>query len=159
MLERNVDWPPACHTKDSNAAPEHFGTDLTQIHGSYQTKGNCRGSGKSGHYKCECPDRKGSGGGGGGRGNHHGGRGNSGGRGRDHNHTKNSEKITPPPTTETPLRHVNGEPEFEKTIQGRKMFWCQKFNRWSTTHSTGSHTGKKSGSIAQTNFSFVSDPF
>ena len=110
-----------------------------------------------GHYKSNCPDRQGRGGGGGGRGNHHGGRGNGGGRGRGrgHNHTKNSENITPPPAAETPIRHVNGEPEFEKTIQGRKMFWCQKCNRWSTTHSTGSHTGKKS---AQANLALIPDP-
>ena len=74
------------------------------------------------------------------------------------NHTKNFGNITPPPASETPIRHVNGEPEFEKTIQGRKMFWCKHCNRWSTTHSTGSHTGNNSGSTAHANSVLVPDP-
>ena len=103
MLEGNVEWPPACHAKDSKAAPTNFGSaNLTQVHGSSQTKGVCHECGKPGHYRRNCP-------------------------------TTNTNKITPPPATETPIRHVNGEPEFEKTIQNRKMFWCKHFNRWSTT--------------------------
>ena len=81
----------------------------------------------------------------------HGARGNS----------INPKKI-PPSANAVPKEHVNGEPLHEKQISGVTFQWCNKCTRWSTTHNTGTHTGKiKSATPSgghEANLGLVPDP-
>jgi hypothetical protein len=122
-VETRVRWPPACHAHDSKAAPQHFGSaHLTQYaqarngRGSQKGQKNYRNGGKSTNKTHGKPD------------------GSNG---------KNP-KFIPPDSSATPIKHVNGKPVYEKVINGKTMQWCGKCKRYSTTHNTGTHTGKPS---------------
>ena len=56
VTEGFIRWPPACHNKDSKAAPAKFGANLSQIPlQNTPFHGNCHHCGKPGHRKSECP--------------------------------------------------------------------------------------------------------
>ena len=133
MIESFVRWPPACNAPDSEAAPPSFGSaHLPQLehHQAPQGGRRNRGSGSKNRNKTT------------GRGRPQGNRPGSSSGGRPK--PKNPKKLPPDPKAQ-PTCHVNGEPVFEKRINGRKFEWCAKCKRYSTTHNTGTHTGNPSG--------------
>ena len=72
-------------------------------------------------------------------------------------------KSVPPSKDASPKSYVNGEPLFEKTFHNRLFQWCNKCNRWSTTHHSGTHVGKNRSETqpqtqAQAHFGLVPDP-
>ena len=70
-------------------------------------------------------------------------------------------KLQPPGKHDTPLYHENGEPVYEKKIQGRDFQWCKKCARWTVSHKTGTHTGGSSqvGSSQVVNhFAYIPSP-
>ena len=135
-VETQVRWPPACHARDSKAAPASFGAaNLTQ----YDAQ---RPSGSSGGGSRARNGNR--------NGNRNGQRnssrnGSRNGNGGQSDKPKNP-KFIPPAPNATPIRHVNGSPVFEKMINGRKFEWCATCKRYSTTHNTGTHVGHKDGS-------------
>ena len=48
-----------------------------------------------------------------------------------------------PSPSDKPAKMVNGQPVYEKKFFGRLHQWCAKCNRWTTSHSTATHVGKK----------------
>ena len=154
MVATRVRWPPACNAKDSKAPPGAFGSaNLTQFTpsngGSNYNRGSTNASNGGGHSgghngkgKGNSNKRHGNGNGNG-NGTRSNGNGNGDGNGT-RTKTKNP-KFAPPDGNATPNRHINGIPVFQKMINDRKMEWCSKCNRWSTTHNTATHTGKSGG--------------
>ena len=144
-----IRWPPAYNTVDTKAPPGQFGANLTHIpssegsSNSYSKKNRkCHECGKPGHFKRDCPELKSNGNG-------------SGNGNRNH---RNNPKTTPPASNETPIKQCNGEPVFEKEINGRTM-QCAKCKRYTTTHNTGSHTGGKPNIAGQASYGLVPAPY
>ena len=54
------------------------------------------------------------------------------------------------------LYHENGEPVYEKKIQGRDFQWCTKCARWTVSHNTGTHTGGSSQVV--NHFAYIPSP-
>ena len=156
MVDGMERWPPVCNTRDSKAPPSQFSANLTQapapLHHRKRDDNRDR-------------DRNGKGNGNG------NGNGNSNGYPK---HTKKNKKpkdnsknpkFQPPTPDEKPTRHVNGCPVYERNIKGRVTQWCSKCTppRWSTTHNTGTHSGKvnpRNNPDAQANYGhgLVPDP-
>ena len=127
MVDGMERWPPACNTKDSKAPPSQFTANLSQAPARYHRNNNDRqGKGDK--------DKKRN--------------GNSNGKrnGNDKRNGKNSKeknpKYQPPRADEKPIRFVNGQPLYERTVKGRTLQWCSKCSppRWSTTHNSGTHS-------------------
>jgi Zinc knuckle len=151
------EWPPARNIRDSKAPPTSFGNLAidcetprarsevltliqTQSHSSRNSgskPGNCHKCGKGGHWANECPDKSNSSE----RVNHRcGGRPSHQPRpGRGSNRRSNdssgapSWRTTPPPSDSLTT----------KTHNGKTFNWCAKCHRWTTTHTTSTHTGQK----------------
>ncbi|WP_459421618.1 zinc finger CCHC domain-containing protein, partial [Marinobacter adhaerens] len=156
----NGRWPPARSIKDKRTPPPAFGGSavpsnsafsaellgklvasadpaqaakiftLIQQQGTSPAKPDdvCKNCGKKGHWARECPAKKRETG-------THGNRssGRQGGTRSSSSTSGPSWKKVPPPT---------GSPQ-QKTVQGKQWSWCGKCGRWSTTHGTDTHTGKK----------------
>jgi hypothetical protein len=132
------EWPPARHTRNSKAPPVAFGniaTPITRaevlnliqskpstIGGGLAKKGVCHKCNKSGHWSCKCPENN--------KGKSRNGSGNE--RPKD---IRSSCKSTPPPSEAPQVKQANG-----KTFN-----WCASCKRWTTTHTTATHTGGKKG--------------
>lgn len=129
-----VRWPPACNPIDSKTVPRSYGSaNLSQ----YEPRGDNNRSGNSGNSGYQQ------------RGNQ---RGKVFNKSKPFNkgNGKNPKFVAPDPKT-TPNHHVNGVPVYEKTFNGRKMQWCAKCKRYSTTHNTATHTGRPSNGGAHAN--------
>ena len=148
VLER---WPPACNTRDSKAPPSQLTANLSQAPLQY----TCKDKDKDKRSK-DNKDRNSN--------------GNDKGKQKKDQEKKNKKdskkknpKFQPPCPDEKPICFVNGEPLYERTINGRKFQWCWKCSppRWSTTHNSGTHTGKvnaRNNPDAQVNYGLVPDP-
>ena len=72
-------------------------------------------------------------------------------------------KFQPPTSNEKPICYVNGSPLYKRVVKGRTFQWCSKCTPpcWSTTHNTGTHSGKvspRNNSDAQAHFGLVIYP-
>ena len=155
------EWPPSRHIRDSKAPPAAFGNlanapitraevlNLIQAKPSAKggndtaKKGLCHNCNKPGHWSRECPEKgKPKSGGGGGKG------------GNDKSKGFKSWRSTPP---------AAGDPQ-TKPANGKNFMWCATCKRWTTTHSTATHTGGRkasdgsNGGAAVNNVSLVYDP-
>ena len=157
------EWPPARHVRDSKAPPAAFGNlanapitraevlNLIQAKPSANggndsaKKGLCHNCNKPGHWSRECPE-----------GNKGGNKSkNAGGKGGGNGKFKGlkSWRSTPP---------APGAPQVKNT-NGKNFNWCATCKRWTTTHSTATHTGGKKANddgngAAINNVSLVYDP-
>ena len=140
MLDKK-EWPPARHHRDSKAPPAAFGNLATdgpitraELNNLMQAikpsgkgatdnskKGTCHTCGKPGHWTRECPEKGKPKTAGGGK------------RGNDKSNGVKSWRSTPP---------ASGDPQ-SKPVNGRTFNWCATCKRWTTTHSTATHTGGK----------------
>ncbi len=138
------EWPPAQHTHDSKAPPAAFGnmaTPITRaeglnlIHSKPSTdgaalakKGVCHKSNKTGHWSRECPE-------------------NNKGKGRNGNGNERPKDVKSWKSTLPP----SGAPQV-KQANGKAFNWCANCKRWTTTHTTATHTGGgKRGADGATN--------
>ena len=145
------EWPPAKNIRDSKASPTAYGNiasindkvPITRAEvltlmqskprfggGPNKKPGTCNKCGKAGHWARECPEnnskqqsinprpQR--------HGNRHGSRPNN-----DRNARKPGWRSTPP---------APGAPTTKKT-DTHTFNWCATCKRWSTTHSTETHTG------------------
>ncbi len=185
----NNEWPPARHATDSRAPPGNFGANanvcmtpgasLTEAQvnmliqrqmkdstgPSSGTRGNCHNCGQPGHFARNCPKQQG-------RGQPQGRTGGRGGRGSGNPRDRgSSDRQKPPGPNDTPSGNLNGFPIFRKQFEGKAFTFCQKCGstgRWSTTHSTGGHTGPvrsenkhstpSNATPSSAHFSLVPDP-
>ena len=159
-------WPPARHARDSKAHPAAFGhlanafitraevSNLMQskpsANGSDTKKGTCHNCGKPGHWSRECPDAK--------------GKSKSSGGGGKGGHDQNDRSKGAPKSWRL-VAPGSGDPQ-TKSVNGKTFHWCATCKRWTTTHSTETHTGAKknkstdgsSRSAAVNNASLVYNP-
>ena len=158
------EWPPASHASDTRAPSSTFGNVATTEHlpitraevlnliqsraptKDAPKKGNCHNCGKPGHWSNKCPEKKNF-------------APKNGTRNATRNHASGANKtlswrtVPPPPGT-----------AMSKKVKDKTFNWCDKCRRWTTTHSTATHTGQRNTSTNQspaqanlTSFS-VSDP-
>ena len=156
------EWPPARHARDSKAPPAAFGNlanapitraevlNLIQAKShanggsDMSKKGLCHKCNKPGHWSRECPENKGKQG---------GKSGGDNGRNDRLKGVKSWRSVAP----------AAGAPQ-TKPANGKTFNWCATCKRWTTTHSTATHTGKKasdagsSNGAAINNVSLVYDP-
>ena len=132
-------WPPASLPKDSKAVPKAYLTlpeILTLVQNppksfksdssSKKGKGACYNCGDPDHYSRDCTKKR---------------SGNSSkDNGQQHSKKEHSWKTTAPKDSEAK----------KKTVNGRDFEWCGKCRRWSTTHNTSTHTGKRSTATEDT---------
>ena len=155
MYDRK-EWSPARNVRDSRAPPTSFGnlavdcdTPLTraEVLTLIQTRsslarpktGNCNRRGKSGHWANECPDNVTSTTTPSARHQQHrsrGGHANRRSAGPPRSQTQRSNDApswrSTPPATDAPTSKVHNDKTFN---------WCSKCHRWTTTHTTTTHTG------------------
>lgn len=171
------EWPPARNVRDSKAPPSAYGNIAATADNSpitraevltlIQTKpsprfgkqsgegtkkpGNCNKCGKPGHWANECPDNNKQ------QTSNQRYQRQDGRRGSRPNNDRNARK---PGWRSTPP--AAGAPTTKKT-ETHTFHWCATCKRWSTTHSTETHTGGKptpsNGAPAAMNASaLVQDP-
>jgi hypothetical protein len=138
------EWPPASHATDTRVQSATFGNvalpegsaitqaevlNLIQSQTSCQDtpkKGNCHNCGKPGHWSNKCPEKNKN------------GRKNASGNGTPNNATAGTHKIhswrTVPPPPGTAM---------SKKVKDKAFNWCEKCCRWTTTHTTATHTGQR----------------
>ena len=141
QLDRK-EWPPASTAPDLRAPSSTFGnmaatqdpTSITraevmnliqsQPSGQPQVKkGNCHKCGKPGHWANKCPDNV--------NGNRQHGTRNGNQNGETRANKNVSWRTTPPlPGTAN-----------AKKVKDKTFNWCEKCRRWTTTHTTATHTG------------------
>ncbi|KAI2498513.1 hypothetical protein MHU86_15973 [Fragilaria crotonensis] len=137
------EWPPASHATDTRVPSATFGNvalpegsaitraeilNLIQSQTPRQDtpkKGNCHNCGKPGHWSNKCPERNKN------------GRKNVPGNGTPTNaigahKTQSWRTVPPPPGTAT-----------SKKVKDKAFNWCEKCRRWTTTHTTATHTGQR----------------
>ncbi|KAI2503664.1 hypothetical protein MHU86_10788 [Fragilaria crotonensis] len=137
------EWPPASHATDTRVPSATFGNvalpegsaitraevlNLIQSQTPRQDtpkKGNCHNCGKPGHWSNKCPERNKN------------GRKNVPGSGTPTNatgahKTQSWRTVPPPPGTAT-----------SKKVKDKAFNWCEKCRRWTTTHTTATHTGQR----------------
>ena len=185
----NHRWMPALHTPDAKKPPETFSRTqinalIQQIHPSTsssnrdKSKDRCLLCGELGHWASDCPKRNNPGnnrnncgrsnsrGRGGGRGGRSGGRGGRGGRGnRNAGRGRGRQGTGDRASRLAPWKLIaptSGQPE-QKEVNGHTFNWCSKCSppRWTTTHSTATHTGGSgSGHTIEHSANLIeSDPF
>ncbi|KAI2488973.1 hypothetical protein MHU86_25625 [Fragilaria crotonensis] len=143
QYDRNKEWPPASHATDTRVPSATFGNvalpegspitraevlNLIQSQTPRQDtpkKGNCNNRGKPGHWSNKCPDKNKN------------GRKNVSGNGTPNNatgahKTQSWRTVPPPPGTAT-----------SKKVKDKAFNWCEKCRRWTTTHTTATHTGQR----------------
>ena len=164
LLYDRKEWPPARNVRDSKAPPAAFAVECdtpltrTEVWNLIQSSrtmtrtnakpGSCHKCGKPGHWANECPSSTGSDGNVNNRRPAHNqssrpprGNGNAG-------QAHKSWKSTPP---------ASGSPTTKK--HNDKTFnWCSKCNRWTTTHTTATHTGAPSNQHSRGNQRQVGRP-
>jgi hypothetical protein len=142
------EWPPAQHARDSKAVPSNFGANTLYPSAASGGSGSdgtftgiCYNCNKPGHMsrKCPLPKRE--------KRSPNGHRtpaaaapaaaGNRPPRTND-NRPPSVWKNTPP---------AAGDPT-TKEMHGKPFHWCAKCKRWTTTHSTASHTGQPRNTAA-----------
>ena len=137
-----VRWPPALNPRDSKTPSAKFSVNLTQFKGHEQRKGKpYKKSNGNGHQngngkprsKQDKPKDK------------------SISKSKRDKGKSSTSKFCPPSITDQPFNHVNGTPIYCRTINDKKYEWCTTCNRWSTTHNTATHTGKRSGQNGNSN--------
>jgi hypothetical protein len=166
LLDRK-EWPPARNARDIKTPPSGFGNladappnlaeaPLTRTEvmnlvlsaqngsggglGGGTVKGNCHKCGKPGHWSKECPDGNSSNG----RKTHphNPSRRNESNGQKSHNIRQQGQQQSwrsTPPAVGAPLT---------KKVKEKVFSWCAKCHRWTTTHTTNTHTGKKSSASA-----------
>ena len=166
MLDRN-EWPPARNARDSKAPSQAYGVNILEGQQYALTKadimalvqdmkrdvkrsgktgippGTCHNCGKPGHWKHDCPlllkDR---------------GKEASNSQER-HSRTNGGRhqrnQRTPKHLTAWKRKPPDPGAPQTKTVKGKVFNWCEKCNRWSTTHSTSTHIGKDKNDTAQAN--------
>ena len=85
-------------------------------------KGNCHTCGKPGHWANKCPDKR----------KNFADRGTQNRGNRAHEKPKSWRTTPPPPGTGT-----------AKKVKDKTFNWCEKCRRWTTTHTTATHTGQR----------------
>jgi hypothetical protein len=163
------EWPPARHARDSKAPPPAFGHLAVEVNapitraevltlmqnkprvGGSPTKkpGNCNKCGKPGHWANECPDKQQSS-------NPRSQRNQSNRQAHVSASRKPGWRSTPP---------AAGAPTTKKT-DTHTFNWCASCKRWTTTHSTETHTGVSRNTVSNGTpaasstamFSLVQDP-
>ena len=163
------EWPPARHARDSKAPPPAFGHLAVEVNapitraevltlmqnkprvGGSPTKkpGNCNKCGKPGHWANECPDKQQSS-------NPRSQRNQSNRQAHVSASRKPGWRSTPP---------AAGAPTTKKT-DTHTFNWCASCKRWTTTHSTETHTGVSRNTVpngtpaasSTAMFSLVQDP-
>ena len=144
------EWPAAKLPVDKSAAPlaympmEQVLTLIQQKDGtgnsnSSNTDSKCFNCGKPGHFSRNCPQKSKT------NRNDNNGRRNSNQR---NDNGSQGWKTTAP---------KDSEPQ-SKTVNGRSFKWCGKCTRWSTTHGTAEHTGKKKENPTEIAANFTADP-
>jgi Zinc knuckle len=140
------EWPPTSNAPDVRAPAATFGNMATaptdnapitraEVMNLIQSqptagqdqakKGNCHKCGKAGHWANKCPD------------NVTANRKNNSGRGNQNHGSQNNKPqswrtVPPPPGTGT-----------AKKVKDKTFNWCEKCRRWTTTHTTATHTGQR----------------
>ncbi|KAI2509100.1 hypothetical protein MHU86_5348 [Fragilaria crotonensis] len=145
------EWPPARHARDSKAPPPAFGNLAVEVNapitraevltlmqnkprvGGSPTKkpGNCNKCGKPGHWANECPDKQQSS-------NPRSQRNQSNRQAHVSASRKPGWRSTPP---------AAGAPTTKKT-DTHTFNWCASCKRWTTTHSTETHTGVSRNTVS-----------
>ena len=139
-------WPPAQHAKDSKALNPNYGKANKAVADNQSLRSRivnaliqtitgekdvsddeCLNCGKKGHWAKDCPLKK--------KRNKRGNQGGKSGK-RSNGRSSNRPKSTKPPPPKP------GESEI-KTINGKKMHWCQKCDRWTVSHGTENHKSKE----------------
>jgi hypothetical protein len=137
------EWPPASHATDTRVPSATFGNialpegsaitraevlNLIQSQTPCQDtpkKGNCHSCGKPGHWSNKCPEKNKN------------GRKNVSGNGTPNSatgahKTQSWRTVPPPPGT-----------AMSKKVKDKTFNWCEKCRRWTTTHTTATHTGQR----------------
>jgi hypothetical protein len=137
------EWPPASQATDTCVPSAMFGNvalpqgsaitraevlNLIQSQTPRQEtpkKGNCHNCHKPGHWSNKCP------------GKNKNGRKNVSGNGTPNNttgahKTQSWRTVPPPPGT-----------AMSKKVKDKTFNWCEKCRRWTTTHTTATHTGQR----------------
>ena len=141
------EWPPSSNKPDPRAPNATFGnlaesenTAITRAealnliqqasnHDQTQAKrrGNCQKCGKPGHWANKCPLNANQG--------QNSGRRDANGTGNRQNraHKPQSWRTAPPPPGTAN----------SKKVKDKTFSWCDKCRRWTTTHTTATHTGER----------------